>query len=87
VGGEDALELVGVGRGVSRGGSVAALAGTDPSRIIRSRPAGVESTRTRAPSLSTRKVCATPIGTTPVPPGWSSNRRSPAATVSAPSST
>ena len=38
------------------------MAGTDPSRTIRSRPAGVLRTSTLAVSLSTRKVCGTPAG-------------------------
>ena len=58
----------------SAGGSIEASAGTEPSRTMRSRPAGVLSTSTRAVSLSTRKVCATPIGTAPAPPGDSSKR-------------
>jgi hypothetical protein len=68
----------GDGRGVWPGGNVGFIAGTAPSRTIRSSPAGVLSTSTRAPSLSTRKVCATPIGTTAAPPGISSNRCRPA---------
>ena len=36
------------------------MAGTEPSRTNRSIPAGVLSTSTRAVSLSTRNVCATP---------------------------
>ena len=47
-----------VGRGVSGGGSVGDVAGTEPSRTNRSIPAGVLSTSTRAVSLSTRNVCA-----------------------------
>src|SRR5207248_4765548 len=46
----------GVGRGVSGGGSVDDVAGTEPSRTNRSIPAGVLSTSTRAVSLSTRNV-------------------------------
>src|SRR5207248_8899896 len=45
-----------VGRGVSGGGRVGALAGIDRSRNMRSRPDGVLRTSTRAVSLSTRKV-------------------------------
>ena len=74
----------GEGRGVSCGGSVGTIAGTEPSRTIRSSPAGVLSASTRAVSLSTRKVCAIPIGTTAVAPGASSNCCSPASTVSFP---
>src|SRR5947209_17131285 len=44
------------GRGASAGGNVAAVAFTDASRIIRSRPAGVLRTNTCAVSLSTRNV-------------------------------
>ena len=53
----------------------------------RSSPAGVLSTSTRAPSLSTRNVCGTPIGTTAALPASSSKRSSPALIVSRPSST
>src|SRR5207248_8199586 len=54
----------GSGRGASAGGSVGAVAGTEPSRTNPSIPAGVLSTSTRAVLLSTRKLCRTPIGTT-----------------------
>ena len=59
-------------------GGYLVIAGTEPSRTMRSSPAGVLSTSTRAVSLSTRKVCATPIGTTAVAPASSSMRCSPA---------
>src|SRR5947209_5701534 len=77
----------GSGLGVSGGGSVGALAGTEPSQTSRSSPAGVLSTSTRAVALSTRKVCGTPIGTTATPPGPSWKRSARACTVSRPSST
>src|SRR5437868_7847347 len=68
----------GDGRGVPSGGSSRAVAGTDASRTMRSRPAGVLRTSTRAPSLSTRKVCGTPIGTAAAPPASSTKRSLPA---------
>ena len=76
----------GAGRGVSAGGSVGAVAGT-ASRTIRSSPAGVLSTSTRAESLSTRNVCATPIGTTAAPPASSSKGSSRPGSSAAPSRT
>src|SRR6266566_2768975 len=68
----------GVGRGVPSGGSRRTAAGTDASRTMRSRPAGVLRTSTRALSLSTRNVCGTPIGTAAAPPAASTKRSSPA---------
>ena len=62
---EDASSSSGVGRGVSLAGSVGVIAGTEPSRTKCSSSAGVLSTSTRAVLLSTRKVCATPIGRPP----------------------
>ena len=68
----------GDGRGASGGGSVAASPASRRRGRAARGPAGVLSTSTRAVSLSTRNVCATPIGTTAAPPGPSSNRSSAA---------